>query len=91
MPQLGSLPATTQACDQVKAEPQQGYDQFMEELDIVGVNYTDRWRERTETFYDEEKREHPDWLLMGSEDGSVGGLRPVRHHIDRLPHRLGQV
>ena len=66
---------TTQACDQVKAEPQQGYDQFMEELDIVGVNYTDRWRERTETFYDEEKREHPDWLLMGSEDGSVGGLR----------------
>lgn len=66
---------TTQACDQVKAEPQMAYTEFLEQLDIVGVNYTDRWRERTETFYDEEKREHPDWLLMGSEDGSVGGVR----------------
>lgn len=66
---------TTQACDQVKAEPQMAYTAFLEQLDIVGVNYTDRWRERTETFYDEEKREHPDWLLMGSEDGSVGGIR----------------
>lgn len=65
----------TQACDQVKAEPRAAYTEFLEQLDIVGVNYTDRWRERTETFYDEEKREHPDWLLMGTEDGSVGGVR----------------
>ncbi len=65
----------TQACDQVKAEPVAAYDIFMEQLDIVGVNYTDRWRERTEAFFDEEKREHPDWLLLGSEDISVGGKR----------------
>lgn len=65
----------TQACDQVKAEPQRAYTEFLEQLDIVGVNYTDRWRERAETFFDEEKREHPDWLLMGSEDDSVSGLR----------------
>ncbi len=65
----------TQACDMVKAEPVPAYTEFLEELDIVGVNYTDRWRERTETFFDEEKREHPDWLLLGTEDISVGGLR----------------
>lgn len=65
----------TQACDQVKAEPCAAYSEFLEQLDIVGVNYTDRWRERTETFFDEEKREHPNWLLMGTEDGSVGGVR----------------
>ena len=73
-----SLDATrpvTQGCDQVKAEPVPAHEKFLKELDIVGVNYTDRWRERTETFFDEEKREHPDWLLLGTEDISVSGRR----------------
>lgn len=65
----------TQACDQVKAEPRPADEPFLEALDIVGVNYTDRWRERTETFFDEEKREHPDWLLLGTEDIAVNGAR----------------
>ena len=65
----------TAACDQVKAEPVAAFDSFLEELDLVGVNYTDRWRGRTETFFDEEKQEHPDWLLLGTEDVSVGGVR----------------
>ena len=59
----------------MKAEPAQAKTEFLSELDIVGVNYADRWRERTETFFDEEKREHPDWLLLGTEDVSVGGKR----------------
>lgn len=65
----------TQGCDQVKAEPVAAYEKFLSELDIVGVNYTDRWRERTETFYDEEKIEHPDWLMLGTEDTCVNGKR----------------
>jgi beta-galactosidase len=65
----------TQACDQIKAEPAAARQEFLNELDIVGVNYADRWRERTETFFNEEKREHPDWLLIGTEDVSVGGKR----------------
>lgn len=65
----------TQACDQIKAEPVRAGDEFLTQLDLVGVNYTDRWRERTETFFDEEKREHPDWLLLGTEDCSVSGRR----------------
>lgn len=65
----------TQACDQVKAEPWRATDEFLSQLDLVGVNYTDRWRERTETFFDEEKREHPSWPLLGTEDISVGGRR----------------
>ena len=64
----------TAACDQVKAEPVAAYDAFLEELDLVGVNYTDRWRDRTETFFDEEKQEHPAWPLLGTEDVSVGGV-----------------
>ncbi len=65
----------TQACDQMKAEPFPATEAFLNELDIVGVNYVDRWRERTETFFDEEKREHPDWLLLGTEDIAVNGPR----------------
>ncbi len=65
----------TQGCDQVKAEPAAAGEEFLEELDIVGVNYADRWRERTETFFDEEKLEHPDWLLLGTEDVAVNGRR----------------
>lgn len=65
----------TQACDQMKAEPYPATDAFLQELDIIGVNYVDRWRERTETFFDEEKREHPDWLFLGTEDIAVNGPR----------------
>lgn len=65
----------TQACDQMKAEPAPATEAFLEQLDIVGVNYADRWRERTETFFDEEKREHPHWLLLGTEDCAVSGAR----------------
>ena len=65
----------TQGCDQMKAEPVPAREAFLAELDIVGVNYADRWRERTETFFDEEKREHPEWLLVGTEDVAVNGRR----------------
>ena len=65
----------TQACDQMKAEPYPATEVFLNELDIVGVNYVDRWRERTETFFDEEKREYPDWLFLGTEDIAVNGPR----------------
>lgn len=65
----------TQACDQVKAEPAAAKEAFLEELDVVGVNYADRWRGRTETFFDEEKLEHPGWLLLGTEDVAVNGRR----------------
>lgn len=65
----------TQACDQMKAEPYAVPDAFLRQLDIVGVNYVDRWRERTETFFDEEKLEHPQWLFLGTEDIAVNGKR----------------
>ena len=65
----------TQGCDQMKAEPRPATEAFLSELDVVGVNYVDRWRERTETFFDEEKREHSDWLFVGTEDIAVNGRR----------------
>ena len=65
----------TAACDQEKAEPMQAREEFLAELDIVGVNYPDRWRERTESFLAEEKLEHPERLYLGTEDVAVNGPR----------------
>lgn len=65
----------TAACDQVKAEPVPAGEDFLTQADLVGVNYADRWRERTETFFMEEKLAHPEWKLLGTEDVSVGGIR----------------
>ncbi len=65
----------TAACDQMKAEPKAAPEEFLAEMDLVGVNYADRWRERTETFWTEEKLEHPEWKLLGTEDIAVNGRR----------------
>lgn len=34
-----------------------------------------RWRERAETFYDEDHERHPDWCLIGTENPSAGNER----------------
>ena len=65
----------TAACDQMKAEPREATEEFLAGMDLVGVNYADRWRERTETFWMEEKTEHPEWKLLGTEDIAVNGRR----------------
>ena len=48
---------------------------FLKELDVVGYNYVGRWRNRAETFYDEDRRAYPDWCMVGTENGSIGGIR----------------
>lgn len=65
----------TQANDQIRAEPVAARESFLNELDVVGYNYAGRWRERAETFYDEDKRAHPMWRMIGTENGGVGGVR----------------
>lgn len=65
----------TQANDQICAEPRAAKEIFLNELDVVGYNYTGRWRKRAETFYDEDKRNHPNWCVIGTENSGVGGIR----------------
>lgn len=67
--------AVTQANDQICAEPWAARTEFLEELDVVGYNYVGRWRTRAETFYDDDKRAHPDWCVIGTENGGLGGVR----------------
>lgn len=65
----------TQANDQICSEPYPAREDFLNELDVVGYNYVGRWRNRAETFYDEDKRAYPDWCMVGTENGGIGGIR----------------
>ncbi len=44
---------------------------FLNALDIVGYNYVDRWHERRELFAEQDRHDHPDWKMIGTESGSI--------------------
>ncbi len=65
----------TQGNDQICAEPNAAREEFLNELDVVGYNYVNRWRTRMETLYDDDKRAYPNRCVIGTENGSLGGVR----------------
>lgn len=68
----------TSACDNIVAYGSiRTLREFENALDVVGYNYVGRWRERAETFYDEDRHDYPQRRMCGSENGSVGGRRGV--------------
>lgn len=73
--QLDPERPVTQANDQICSEPYPAKEDFLQELDVVGYNYVGRWRSRAETFYDDDKRAHPEWCMVGTENGGIGGIR----------------
>ena len=44
---------------------------FLEIEDVVGYNYVDRWHERRELFAEQDRHDHPDWRMVGTESGTV--------------------
>ena len=42
---------------------------FLNALDVVGYNYVDRWHERREIFAEQDRHDHPDWKMIGTESG----------------------
>lgn len=48
---------------------------FLEQEDIVGYNYVDRWLNRRELYYSIDKMAHPDWKMIGTENGSIYSVR----------------
>ena len=77
----------TQANDQIEAEPAKADIKFLNELEVVGYNYTGRWRERAETLYDTDKRKNPNWCVVGTENTSVAGVRGK--YLFELENRAG--
>ena len=65
----------TAACDKAFAEPKSAPPEFLGALDVVGYNYADRWRERAQSYYSEDRQAYPKRLFVGTESISMGGVR----------------
>jgi beta-galactosidase len=67
----------TVACDQIASEPASHTvnPEFLAQLDIVGYNYADRWRDRAEKYYSIDHAAFPERRVIGTESGGMGGIR----------------
>jgi len=63
-------PVTT-GNDHIVADDGPATPAFLNALDIVGYNYVDRWHERRELFAEQDRHDHPDWKMIGTESGSI--------------------
>ena len=67
----------TVGCDHISSEPASSAasPEFLALLDVVGYNYVDRWRDRTEKYYSIDRRAFPQRRFIGTESESMGGIR----------------
>ncbi len=67
----------TVACDQIASEPlaNRVRPEFLAQLDIVGYNYVDRWRNRADLYYSIDREAFPQRRFIGTESVGVGGIR----------------
>ncbi len=67
----------TVACDRIASEPLSNRVQpeFLAELDIVGYNYVDRWRNRADLYYSIDRAAFPRRRFVGTESIGIGGIR----------------
>jgi beta-galactosidase len=63
-------PVTT-GNDRIVADSQPATLAFLNAEDVVGYNYVDRWHERRELFASQDRHDHPDWKMIGTESGSI--------------------
>ncbi|MDR3653418.1 MAG: glycoside hydrolase family 2 TIM barrel-domain containing protein [Paludibacter sp.] len=62
---------------------------FLEMEDVVGYNYVDRWHERREQYYSVDKINHPKWIMIGTENVSVRGVRGAYSLEDDSNNKYG--
>ena len=67
----------TVGCDHVYSEPltEMARPEFLAELDVVGYNYVDRWRDRAEKYYSIDRAAFPQRRVIGTESPGLGGAR----------------
>ena len=67
----------TVACDQIASEPPEKRvrPEFLAELDVVGYNYVDRWRNRADLYYSIDREAYPQRRVIGTESIGLGGMR----------------
>jgi beta-galactosidase len=65
----------TAACDHIASEPKAAPPEFLAQLDVVGYNYVDRWRDRREKYYSIDRHLYPERKFVGTESTAFGGVR----------------
>lgn len=65
----------TAACDHIASEPKAAPPEFLAQLDVVGYNYVDRWRDRREKYYSIDRHLYPNRKFIGTESTAFGGIR----------------
>jgi beta-galactosidase len=81
--------AVTTGNDQIYADGHPALAEFLSAEDVVGYNYVDRWHERREIFAEQDRHDHPEWKMIGTESGSVFQSFDDRHSLGndpRVPH-----
>ena len=73
-------PVTT-GNDHIAADGGRATLAFLEAEDVVGYNYVDRWHERRELFAEQDRHDHPDWKMIGTESGSIFQSRDERYSL----------
>ena len=79
----------TTANDRIAADGGPALLPFLEMEDVVGYNYVDRWHERRELYYSVDKINHPDWIMIGTENVSIRGVRGAYSLKDDTNNRYG--
>jgi beta-galactosidase len=64
-------------CDHIASEPpsETARPEFLAQLDVVGYNYVDRWRDRAQTYYATDHDAFPQRPVIGTESPGMGGVR----------------
>jgi len=67
----------TVGCDHIASEPpsETARPEFLAQLDVVGYNYVDRWRDRAQTYYSADHDAFPQRPVIGTESPGMGGAR----------------
>lgn len=73
-------PVTT-GNDNIAADGRPATVEFLNTLDIVGYNYVDRWHERREIFAEQDRHDHPDWKMIGTESGTLFASHDERYSL----------
>ncbi len=77
-------PVTT-GNDQIDADGHPATLAFLNVEDVVGYNYVDRWHERREIFADQDRHDHPEWKMIGTESGTMFQSRDERYSLGDDP------
>jgi beta-galactosidase len=80
-------PVTT-GNDNIVADGHPATLDFLNAEDIVGYNYVDRWHERRELFADQDRHDHPEWRMIGTESGTIFQSFDERYSLGNDSHAV---